>query len=90
MCEGRPPLRAPFCIAHQGFKTGGTNMQSLMLELTVKLHTWLRSERGQTLAEYGLIMAMISVFVVGGAGVLLKDQIDAAFRNAAQCLDGSC
>ncbi len=58
-------------------------VQSLMLALVVKLHTWLRSEQGQTLAEYRLIMSVIAVFVIAGAGMLLREQIYAIFRNAA-------
>lgn len=49
-----------------------------------------QDENGQTLAEYGLIMAVIAVFVIGGAGVLLRTQIEAAFTNAADCMDGAC
>lgn len=66
-------------------------LQNLTLTPIVKLHAWLRGgEQGQTLAEYGLIMALISVFVITGAGVLLQEQINAAFTNAAGCFDGAC
>lgn len=49
-----------------------------------------QDEEGQTLAEYGLIMAVISVFVIGGAAVLLRGAIESAFNSASGCLDGSC
>lgn len=49
-----------------------------------------QDEEGQTLAEYGLILAVIAVFVIGGAAVVLRTQIESAFNNAAGCLDGSC
>lgn len=50
----------------------------------------VRDERGQTLAEYGLIMAVIAVAVVVGAGIAFRDQITSAFESATNCLDGSC
>ncbi len=47
-------------------------------------------ENGQTLAEYGLIMAVIAVAVVVGAVVAFRGAITTAFNNATACLDGSC
>ena len=49
-----------------------------------------QDEDGQTLAEYGLIMAVIAVAVVVAAVVAFRTQIIAAFNNASGCLDGSC
>ncbi len=54
------------------------------------LQTRMKDEDGQTLAEYGLIMAVISVAVVVAAGVLFRDAIIGAFNGAVECLDGSC
>ena len=50
----------------------------------------VKDEEGQTLAEYGLIMAVIAVAVVVAAVVAFRTQIIAAFNSAANCLDGSC
>ena len=47
-------------------------------------------EKGQTLAEYGLIMAVISVAVVVTAVTLFRGAIITAFNSAASCLDGTC
>jgi Flp pilus assembly pilin Flp len=47
-------------------------------------------EEGQTLAEYGLIMAVIAVATVIAAVVLFRDAIVSAFNSATNCLDGSC
>jgi Flp pilus assembly pilin Flp len=51
-------------------------------------------EEGQTLAEYGLIMAVIAVAVVVGAAFAFKDAIVGAFDSATNCLNsasnGSC
>ncbi len=65
-------------------------VQDLTLALAVRLQAWLRGEQGQTLAEYGLILAVISVFIVGGSAVFLGEQITATFEEAAACVDGSC
>jgi Flp pilus assembly pilin Flp len=50
----------------------------------------LEDEEGQTLAEYGLIMAVIAVAVIVAAGVAFRDAIAGAFNDATGCLDGSC
>lgn len=60
-----------------------------LLRLMVGLQG-LRKEEGQTLAEYGLIMAVIAVAVVVGAVVLFRGAIVNAFNGAIDCLDGSC
>ena len=49
-----------------------------------------QDEEGQTLAEYGLIMAVIAVAVIVAAGVAFRDAIAGAFNDATGCLDGSC
>jgi len=49
-----------------------------------------RDEDGQTLAEYGLIMALIAVSVVVLAVVAFRTAIIGAFDNATSCLGGSC
>ena len=47
-------------------------------------------EKGQTLAEYGLIMAVIAVAVVITAVTLFRTAIIGAFNSATTCLSGSC
>ena len=47
-------------------------------------------EEGQTLAEYGLIMAVIAVAVIAAAAVAFRGGIIAAFNSATNCLSGSC
>jgi Flp pilus assembly pilin Flp len=49
-----------------------------------------QDEDGQTLAEYGLIMAVIAVAVVVAAVVAFRGAIVTAFSSATNCLDGSC
>ncbi len=46
-----------------------------------------QDEEGQTLAEYGLIMAVIAVAVVVGAGILFRNAIVGAFGSATNCLN---
>ncbi|MGB6836179.1 MAG: hypothetical protein WBF66_00560 [Dehalococcoidia bacterium] len=60
-----------------------------LLRLLVGLQE-LRKEHGQTLAEYGLIMAVIAVAVVVGAVVAFRGAIIDAFEGAVACLDGDC
>jgi Flp pilus assembly pilin Flp len=47
----------------------------------------LQDEEGQTLAEYGLIMAVIAVAVVVAAGVAFRGAIIGAFDSATSCLN---
>lgn len=60
------------------------------------LMTWevpeikVSGEKGQTLAEYGLIMAVIAVAVVITAVTLFRGAIITAFNSATNCLDGTC
>ena len=54
------------------------------------LQARLSDEEGQTLAEYGLIMAVIAVFTVVLAVTVFRDAIVTAFNSATDCLDGSC
>lgn len=46
-------------------------------------------EDGQTLAEYGLIMAVIAIAVVVAAVVAFRGAITGAFDSATGCLDGT-
>lgn len=48
----------------------------------------LQDEEGQTLAEYGLIMAVIAVAVVVGAGILFRTAIVGSFNKSTNCLNG--
>ena len=62
----------------------------------LRLMTWeapeikVSDENGQTLAEYGLIMAVIAVAVVITAVTLFRGAIITAFNSATGCLDGTC
>ncbi len=48
-----------------------------------------QDEDGQTLAEYGLIMAVIAVAVVVAAGVAFRGAIVGAFDKSTNCLNGT-
>jgi Flp pilus assembly pilin Flp len=54
--------------------------------LGARFRSRLERDDGQALAEYALIMAVIGVAVVIGAGVLFRTAIITAFNNATQCL----
>ena len=68
-------------------------LKELALRVLVALQgieSKVKDEEGQTLAEYGLIMAVIAVAVVVVAVVAFRTAIIAAFTSATNCLDGSC
>lgn len=68
-------------------------VNGLLLRLMVganELRARTKDEEGQTLAEYGLIMAVIAVVVVTLAVIAFRDAIVTAFQQATDCLDGSC
>lgn len=54
------------------------------------VETRLQDDEGQTLAEYGLIMAVIAIAVVIAAVVAFRGAIVSAFNGATKCLSGSC
>jgi Flp pilus assembly pilin Flp len=53
------------------------------------LQSRISDDEGQTLAEYGLIMAVIAVAVVVAAGVLFRNAIIGAFNSATNCLSAA-
>jgi len=67
-------------------KNAATNLWSY---LTLNLAK-TRDEDGQTLAEYGLIMAVIAVAIVIAALLAFRGAITTAFWSATNCLDGTC
>ncbi len=54
------------------------------------LRARMQDEEGQTLAEYGLIMAVIAVAVVTVAVIAFREAIIGAFNSSLDCLDGTC
>ena len=52
-----------------------------------KVTSMATDEEGQTLAEYGLIMAVIAVAVIVAAAVAFKGAIVTSFNNATDCLN---
>ncbi len=68
----------------------------MLNEILLRMLVWrgpeirLPDEKGQTLAEYGLIMAVIAVAVVVTAVTLFRGAIITAFNSATGCLDGTC
>ena len=46
--------------------------------------------RGQTLAEYGMILTLVAVGVVIPTMLLFREQLIAAFTAASDCMNGSC
>ncbi len=49
-----------------------------------------KDEDGQTLAEYGLILSVVTVAIVVSASITFRGAIIGAFDSATACLDGTC
>jgi pilus assembly protein Flp/PilA len=47
-----------------------------------------REEKGATAVEYGLMVGLIAVFIIG-AVVLLGEQLDGLFREIGAALEGA-
>ena len=41
-----------------------------MLTLYIRLINWLKEQEGQGMAEYGLIIALVAIVVIGGISLL--------------------
>jgi pilus assembly protein Flp/PilA len=54
----------------------------LINEGLLRLMTWVREEKGQTMAEYGLILALVAVVVIT-AITLLGNNITTFFTDLA-------
>lgn len=59
--------------------TGWQNLQARMTD-----------EEGQTLAEYGVLLAVVAAFIAAGVLIVFRGAIVTAFDAATACLDGSC
>jgi Flp pilus assembly pilin Flp len=60
-------------------------MLRLYAYLAASMPTSLRREEGQTLVEYALIIAVLSIGLIVALGVL-RDKIDTVFRTVANAL----
>jgi Flp pilus assembly pilin Flp len=70
--------------------SGGTMLNSTILRAMAYVQaaiSGLRDEDGQTLAEYGLIVAIIAVAVVIAAGITFRGAIAGAFNSSTSCLN---
>lgn len=66
-------------------------MNDLALRMLVAWQSFCSNrddERGQTLAEYGLIMAVIAVAVVVLAAVAFRSALIGSFDDTTECLNG--
>jgi pilus assembly protein Flp/PilA len=59
-----------------------------MLSLYVRLMNWLNSEEGQSMAEYGLIIALVALVVLG-ALTLLGGGLSNIFSQIADTVSGA-
>ena len=61
-----------------------------LLAVSARVSFTLSRERGQTLAEYGMVLTLVAVGVVIPTMLLFREQLIDAFTSAADCLNGSC
>ena len=54
-------------------------------DAVLRLYCWMKSQDGQTMAEYGLILALVSVVAIA-ALVGLRGSITGVFGDIADCL----
>ncbi len=47
-------------------------------------------ERGQTLAEYGLLLTLVAVGVITPTVILMRGALAEAFTAATGCMNGGC
>lgn len=66
-------------------------VEEVLLRGAARVHGLLaRAERGQTLAEYSLMLTLIAVAVTVAGMIVFRTQIAANFNAVASCLLGSC
>ncbi len=54
----------------------------------LRLYAWTKSEAGQTMAEYGLILALVSVVAIA-ALLLIGPQLSTVFTKVANCIQNT-
>ena len=64
--------------------------ESCLLLPAIRLHGFLAQQRGQTLAEYSVIITVIAVAVVVLSMVVFRNALVGAYNTATTCLDGAC
>jgi Flp pilus assembly pilin Flp len=68
-------------------------MLSLAQETLLSCLAWLQSrstERGQTLAEYGLIITIVAVGTVILCLIAFRENLIVGFNSMSDCLRGAC
>lgn len=65
-------------------------IDAALLQAFASVSRALTVERGQTLAEYGLILTLVAVGVVIPTMLIFREQLIGAYASATQCLDGGC
>lgn len=63
------------------------DIDGLVIAALVRAQDCLTRERGQTLAEYGLIVSLIAVGVVVPSMLLFRGALAGAFESATDCMN---
>ena len=56
----------------------------------LRVYVRLRVERGQTLAEYGVMVSVLVAFATVTVLVAFRDAVSVPFSDLVGCIDGSC
>jgi Flp pilus assembly pilin Flp len=56
----------------------------------LRVYVRLRVERGQTLAEYGVMVSVLVAFVTVTVLIAFRDAVSVPFSDLVNCFDGTC
>jgi Flp pilus assembly pilin Flp len=56
----------------------------------LRVYVRLRVERGQTLAEYGVMVSVLVAFVTVAVLLVFRDAVAQPFSDLVSCFDGVC
>ena len=61
-------------------------MWARLLAMELELEALVRQQKGQTLAEYGLLLALVAVGVVVPTLILMRGALAGAYGDATACI----
>jgi Flp pilus assembly pilin Flp len=56
----------------------------------LRVYVRFRVERGQTLAEYGVMVSVLVAFVIVTVLIAFRDAVSVPFSDLVGCFDGTC
>jgi Flp pilus assembly pilin Flp len=65
-------------------------VDELLLDGIVRWQAAVHGQRGQTLAEYGILLAVVAVGVVVPTMLVFRDALATGFNSMSNCLNANC